>query len=54
MFSGPDFFYAHAFFPNASTCVMSGLKPVGSIPDLTKLSRDDLVRSFRNVEASLN
>ena len=20
MFSGPDFFYAHAFFPNASTC----------------------------------
>jgi hypothetical protein len=54
MFSGPDFLYAHAFFPNASTYVMSGLEPVGSIPDLTKLSRDDLDRSLRNVEASLN
>ena len=54
MFSGPDFLYAHAFFPNASTYVMSGLEPVGSIPDPTKLSRDDLARSLRNVEASLN
>jgi hypothetical protein len=54
MFSGPDFLYAHAFFPSTSTYVMSGLEPAGSIPDLTKLSRDDLARSLRNVEASLN
>ena len=40
MFSGPDFLYANAFFPNASTYVMSGLEPIGSVPDLTKLSRD--------------
>jgi len=54
MFSGPDFLYAHAFFPNASTYVMSGLEPVGSIPDLTNLSRDQLARSLRNIEVSLN
>ena len=35
MFSGPDFHYAQAFFPSASTYVMSGLEPVGSIPDPT-------------------
>jgi hypothetical protein len=30
MFSGPDFLYANALFPNASTYVMSGLEPTGS------------------------
>jgi hypothetical protein len=29
MFSGPDFLYANAFFPNATTYVMAGLEPVG-------------------------
>ena len=38
MFSGPDFLYANAFFPDASTYVMSGLEPTGPIPDLKKLS----------------
>ena len=31
-FSGPDFLYANAFYPNATTYVMSGLEPVGAIP----------------------
>ena len=35
MFSGPDFLYATSFFPNASTYVLAGLEPVGSVPDLT-------------------
>ncbi len=30
MFGGPDFLYADAFFPRASSYVMSGLEPVGS------------------------
>ena len=34
MFSGPDFLYANAFFPRASTYVLSGLEPTGPIPDL--------------------
>jgi hypothetical protein len=54
MFSGPDFLYANAFFPNASTYVMSGLEPTGPVPDLTKLSREGRARSFRNIEESLN
>jgi hypothetical protein len=37
MFSGPDFLYADAFYPGASTYVLSALEPVGSVPDLTRL-----------------
>jgi hypothetical protein len=54
MFSGPDFLYASAFFPNASTYVMSGLEPTGPIPDLKKLSRESLAHGLRNIEESLN
>jgi hypothetical protein len=54
MFSGPDFLYANAFFPNASTYVMSGLEPTGPIPDLTKLARGSLGPSLRNIEESLS
>ena len=54
MFSGPDFLYASAFFPNASTYVMSGLEPTGPIPDLTKLSREFLAHGLRNIEESLS
>ena len=54
MFSGPDFLYADAFFPNAATYVMSGLEPTGSVPDLTKLSRDSLAHDLRNIEESLS
>jgi hypothetical protein len=54
MFSGPDFLYASAFFPNASTYVMSGLEPTGPVPDLTKLSRDSLANGLRGIEESLS
>ena len=29
MFSGPDFLYAHQFFPNASTYILAGTEPIG-------------------------
>jgi hypothetical protein len=38
MFSGPDFLYAHAFFPNANTYILAGLEPVGQVPDLSRRS----------------
>ncbi len=38
MFSGPDFLYAHAFFPNANTYILAGLEPVGQVPDLSRLN----------------
>ena len=36
MFSGPDFLYANAFFPNASTYILCGIEPVGPVPISTK------------------
>ncbi len=38
MFSGPDFLYANAFFPNAKTYIMSGLEPAGAIPQLSDIT----------------
>jgi len=49
-FSGPDFLYANAFFPNASTYVLAGLEPVGRIPEITERSR----YSLPGLRASLN
>jgi hypothetical protein len=54
MFSGPDFLYADAFFPNASTYVLSGLEPVGPVPDVTKVSRDSLPHVLAHLRSSLN
>jgi hypothetical protein len=53
MFSGPDFLYATSFFPNASTYVLSGLEPVGDIPQLTGLTHPTVERTLRNLESSL-
>jgi hypothetical protein len=53
MFGGPDFLYANAFFPNATTYVLSGLEPVGQIPDLMKLPRWSVVQALRNIQGSL-
>ena len=53
MFSGPDFLYADAFYSKASTYVLSALEPVGSVPDLTRLSRGGISSALYNVERSL-
>ena len=53
MFSGPDFLYATSFFPSASTYVLSGLEPVGDVPQLTSLPRGAVDGSLRNMEGSL-
>ncbi|WP_141688556.1 hypothetical protein [Bradyrhizobium paxllaeri] len=54
MFSGPDFLYANAFYSKASTYVLSALEPVGSVPDLTRLSRGGIASALYNVERSLS
>jgi hypothetical protein len=53
MFSGPDFLYANAFFPDASTYVMAGLEPPGTIPDLTRSSRGGADSLLYSIEGSL-
>jgi hypothetical protein len=54
MFSGPDFLYANAFYPKATTYVLSALEPPGSVPDLTKVPRGGVGAALSNVEHSLN
>jgi hypothetical protein len=53
MFGGPDFLYADAFFPNATTYVLSGLEPVGQVPDLLKLQPGTVMQAQRNIQRSL-
>ncbi|HET7887773.1 MAG TPA: hypothetical protein VFL62_16230 [Bradyrhizobium sp.] len=53
MFSGPDFLYANAFYPKATTYVLSALEPPGSVSDLTKVSRGGVAAALSNVEHSL-
>jgi hypothetical protein len=54
MFSGPDFLYATSFFPNASTYILAGLEPVGSVPDLMTLNPLVVDGELRSLEASMS
>ncbi len=53
MFSGPDFLYANAFFPNAATYVMAGLEAPGEIPDMTTLPRSSVPQELAALRTSL-
>jgi len=54
MFSGPDFLYADAFFPEATTYVLAALEPVGQIPDLARIPRGSLGPSLHTVSSSMH
>lgn len=54
MFGGPDFVHADAFFPHASTYVLSGLEPIGRLPDIFALSGAELATSLGALRSSLN
>jgi hypothetical protein len=53
IFGGPDFLYADAFFPKATTYVLSGLEPVGQVPDLAAMPRWAAMQGLKNIEGSL-
>lgn len=53
LFSGPDFLYAHAFYPNANTYILAGLEPVGQVPDLTRLTPDVLGGELSTLRSSM-
>jgi hypothetical protein len=53
MFGGPDFLYANAFYSNATTYVLSGLEPVGSIPDVTAVPRGTMPSVLAGFRGSL-
>ena len=54
MFSGPDFLYANALLPGASTYVLSGLEPVGRIPELSPTVRRSLPQTLQSLRGSMN
>jgi hypothetical protein len=54
MFSGPDYLYANAFFPSATTYVLSGLERPGPIPDLLKLKGTALPAALNHLKVSLH
>jgi hypothetical protein len=53
MFSGPDYLYANAFYPNADTYVLSGLEPVGQPSDFDRLGRYGVPGALAQLRASL-
>jgi hypothetical protein len=53
-FSGPDFLYAHAFFPNASTYVLCGIEPIGPLPQVENLPPETLAGSLATLRDSLD
>jgi hypothetical protein len=54
MFSGPDFLYAQAFFPNASTYVLCGIEPIGPLPDVEKIAPAELHAALAGLDKALN
>jgi hypothetical protein len=53
MFSGPDFLYANAFYPEANTYLMAGLEPVGAIPVVSERTIGSLPRIQQSIGTSL-
>jgi hypothetical protein len=54
MFGGPDFLYAHAFFPNARTYILAGLEPVGQVPDLSRTAPEKMGGDLSALRASMH
>ena len=52
-FSGPDFLYASAFFPDATTYVLAGLEPPGPIPDVVDMPRGAVGSALQALAGSL-
>ena len=53
MFSGPDVLYADAFFPNATTIIMSGLEQTGPIPQVADIHSRYIGSELGGIRASL-
>ena len=53
-FSGPDFLYADAFFPNSSTYILAGLEPIGQPPDVLALRARSLPSDLDSLRTSIS
>ena len=54
MFSGPDFLYARTIFPNASTYILCGMEPIGSVADIDKMAPGNVSADLSNVRKALD
>jgi hypothetical protein len=52
-FSGPDFLYAHTFFPDKEKYIMLGLEKIGKLPDIRKLPDSLLYGYLANLRISM-
>lgn len=53
-FSGPDFLYANAFYPNAETYVLSALEPVGPVPNVAVMSAGGRAAALQELRAMMH
>jgi len=53
-FSGPDFLFADAFFPNARTYILCGKEPVGPLPNIAAIPSNRLPAALGNLRKSLD
>ena len=53
MFGGPDFLFANAFYPDATTYLLVGLEPTGDIPDLMKMQRRGELPGLGNLQNAM-
>ncbi len=53
MFSGPDYLYANAFFPNAKTIIMAGLELTGPIPEPSDITPHSVGSEVTAIRAAL-
>lgn len=53
-FSGPDFIFANAFFPDASTYILFGLESPGNVPDPASWTEKELKSSLAALNKSLD
>ena len=54
LFSGPDFLYANAFYPECDTYLLQGLEAADPLPDFVTLPPAALLGALPDVEAALN
>jgi hypothetical protein len=52
-FGGPDLLFADAFFPHSPMLVLSGLEPVGEVPELERLTAPQLMTALRQLRESI-
>ena len=53
MFGGPDFLFANAVYPDATTYLLVGLEPAGDIPDLMKMQKRGEVPGLGNLQNAM-